>query len=70
MNRSKQKLFSLIMLGVLGLPLSAQDIDTVYKNTPIEAVFSDLREKTNYEFVFDKQIHSSFFLSGRKIQLL
>lgn len=56
MNRSKQKLFSLIMLGVLGMPLSAQDIDTVYKNTPIEAVFSDLREKTNYEFVYQKQI--------------
>ena len=28
------------MLSVLGLPLSAQDIDTAYKNTPIEKVFS------------------------------
>ena len=56
MNSSKRKLFSLIMLSVLGLPLSAQDIDTAYKNTPIEKVFSDLREKTNHEFVYQKQI--------------
>ena len=44
------------MLSVLGLPLSAQDIDTAYKNTPIEKVFSDLREKTKHEFVYQKQI--------------
>ena len=56
MNSSKRKLFSLILLGVLGIPVSAQDIDTVYKNTPIEQVFSDLREKTNHEFVYQKQI--------------
>ena len=56
MNSSKRKLFSLIMLSVLGLPLSAQDIDTAYKNTPIEKVFSDLREKTKHEFVYQKQI--------------
>ena len=51
MNSSKRTLFSLMLLGALGMPLSAQDIDTAYKNTPIEKVFSDLREKTNHEFV-------------------
>ena len=45
-----------MLLGALGMPLSAQDIDTAYKNTPIEKVFSDLREKTNHEFVYQKQI--------------
>ncbi len=56
MNSSKRTLFSLMLLGALGMPLSAQDIDTAYKNTPIEKVFSDLREKTNHEFVYQKQI--------------
>lgn len=56
MNSSKRKLFSLILLSVLGMPISAQDIDTVYRNTPIEKVFSDLREKTNHEFVYQKQV--------------
>lgn len=58
MNR-KRKLFSLILLGVLGMPaqLWAQNISTAaYKNTPIERVFSDLREKTNHDFVYQKQI--------------
>ena len=56
MNSSKRKLLGLVLLGALGLPLSAQDIDTAYRNTPIENVFSDLREKTNYEFVYQKQV--------------
>ena len=56
MNSSKRKLFSLILLGILGMPVSAQDINTVYKDTPIEKVFSDLKEKTNHEFVYQKQI--------------
>ena len=56
MNSSKRTLFSLMLLGALGMPLSAQDINTAYKNTPIEKVFSDLREKTNHEFVYQKQI--------------
>lgn len=56
MNSSRRRLLSLILLGILGMPVSAQDIDTVYKNTPIEKVFSDLKEKTSYEFVYQKQI--------------
>ena len=56
MNSSKRKLLGLVLLGALGMPLSAQDIDTAYRNTPIENVFSDLREKTNYEFVYQKQV--------------
>lgn len=56
MNSSKRKLFSLILLGILGMPVSAQDINTAYKDTPIEKVFSDLKEKTNHEFVYQKQI--------------
>lgn len=56
MNSSKRKLLGLVLLGALGMPLSAQDIDTAYRNTPIENVFSDLREKTHYEFVYQKQI--------------
>lgn len=58
MNSSRKKLFSLILLGALGIstPLWAQDIKAVYKNTPIEQVFKDLREKAKRTFVYQKQI--------------
>lgn len=38
------------------LTMMAQNVHFVYKSKPIEQVFSDLREKTHYEFVYQKQI--------------
>ena len=56
MNSRKRKLSSLILLSLLSLSVSAQEINTAYKDTPIEKVFADLKKKTNHEFVYQKQI--------------
>lgn len=56
MNSRKRKLSSLILLSLLSLSVSAQEINTAYKDTPIEKVFADLKQKTNHEFVYQKQI--------------
>lgn len=58
MNTKKRKLLSAALLVGLWMPMTslAQSVNAVYKSTPIEKVFSDLREKTKYEFVYQKQI--------------
>lgn len=53
MNTKKRKLLSAALLVGLWMPMTslAQSVNAVYKSTPIEKVFSDLREKTKYEAV-------------------
>lgn len=56
MNTKKRKLLSAALLVGLWMPMTslAQSVNAVYKSTPIEKVFSDLREKTKYEAVSNK----------------
>ena len=58
MDTKKRKLLSAALLVSLWIPMTslAQSVNAVYKSTPIEKVFSDLREKTKYEFVYQKQV--------------
>lgn len=57
MRRKPQILFVVVCLLVLApVGLYAQKYSVAYKNTPIEQVITDLRKKTGYEFVYQKQI--------------
>lgn len=57
--KRKRLLYMAAMAYCLSMPplaMRAQSVRFVYKNKPIEQVLSDLREKTHYEFVYQKQI--------------
>ena len=56
--KHKKILYTLLMMVCLLLPsqLEAQEYNISYKKQTLEQVISDLRKKTGYEFVYQKQI--------------
>lgn len=60
MNRMKRAMGILFLLFALALPSFAQHISVNYKNQPLPVVFSDLKAKTGYGFVYQKSTIEGF----------
>lgn len=46
----------ILLLFFISIPAWAQNIDVNYRQRPIEQVFTDLKNKTGYEFIYQKKI--------------
>ncbi len=74
--REKKYLFILLCVGwlfMLPTKAQAQEYSVSYKEQRIEQIISDLREKTGYEFMYQKQIVENVPLvtfSGKKLPLV
>jgi TonB-linked SusC/RagA family outer membrane protein len=51
----------IVLLLFINIPAWAQNIDVSYHQRPLEQVFTDLKNKTGYEFIYQKKI-----LTGEK----
>lgn len=58
MSKLNTRLLLWLVVLLTAIPLAgvAQELSVNYKNRPLEEVIADLKQKTNYQFVYQKQI--------------
>lgn len=58
MSKLNTRLLLWLVVLLTAIPLTgvAQELSVNYKNRPLEEVIADLKQKTNYQFVYQKQI--------------
>ena len=56
LKNTRLLLWLVVLLTVIPLTGAAQELSVSYKNQPLEEVIADLKQKTNYQFIYQKQI--------------